>query len=98
MIFKNVTFYNEVFQKDVADIQVENGRITAIGVLGQEGRDMQGYTLLPDKVVNTGTGDKTVEVTPAAGAVIFPTARSAVWIGSAPPWLSAGSPPFAVPP
>ena len=31
MIFKNVTFYNEVFQKDVADIQVENGRITAIG-------------------------------------------------------------------
>ena len=32
MIFKNVTFYNEVFQKDVADIQVENGRITAIGV------------------------------------------------------------------
>ena len=38
MIFKNVTFYNEVFQKDVADIQVENGRITAIGVLGQEGR------------------------------------------------------------
>ena len=47
MIFKNVTFYNEVFQKDVADIQVENGRITAIGVLGQEGRDMQGYTLLP---------------------------------------------------
>ena len=47
MIFKNVTFYNEVFQKDVADIQVENGRITAIGVLEQEGRDMQGYTLLP---------------------------------------------------
>ena len=43
MIFKNVTFYNEVFQKDVADIQVENGRITAIGVLEQEGRDMQGY-------------------------------------------------------
>ncbi len=37
MIFKNVTFYNEVFQKDVADIQVENGRITAIGVLEQEG-------------------------------------------------------------
>ena len=26
---------------------MENGRITAIGVLGQEGRDMQGYTLLP---------------------------------------------------
>ena len=47
MIFKNVTFYNEVFQKDVADIQVENGRITAIGVLEQEGRHMQGYTLLP---------------------------------------------------
>ena len=44
MIFKNVTFYNEVFRKDVADIQAENGRITAIGVLEQEGRDMQGYT------------------------------------------------------
>ena len=89
MIFKNVTFYNEVFQKDVADIQVENGRITAIGVLGQEGRDMQGYTLLP--------GFVDIQYT-AAGAVIFPTARSAVWIGSAPPWLSAGSPPFAAPP
>ena len=51
MIFKNVTFYNEVFQKDVADIQVENGRITAIGVLGQEGRDMQGYTNISFVVV-----------------------------------------------
>ena len=89
MIFKNVTFYNEVFQKDVADIQVENGRITAIGVLGQEGRDMQGYTLLPGfvdiHIHGRGGGD-------------FSDGTSAVWIGSAPPWLSAGSPPFAAPP
>lgn len=90
MIFKNVTFYNEVFQKDVADIQVENGRITAIGVLGQEGRDMAG--------LHPAAGLCRHSYTRAAGAVIFPTARSAVWIGSAPPWLSAGSPPFAAPP
>lgn len=27
MIFKNVTFYNEVFQKDVADIQVKTAAL-----------------------------------------------------------------------
>ena len=88
MIFKNVTFYNEVFQKDVADIQVENGRITAIGVLEQEGRDMQGYTLLP--------GFVDIHIHGRGGGDF--SDGTAVWIGSAHPWLSAGSPPFAVPP
>lgn len=47
MIFKNVTFYNEVFEKEVADIEVENGKITAIGILEGDGRNMEGCTLLP---------------------------------------------------
>lgn len=33
MIFKNVCFYNELFEKKVADIEIENGRIKAIGVI-----------------------------------------------------------------
>lgn len=47
MIFKNVTFYNEVFEKETADIEIDNGRIKAIGIFNEDGRDMQGYTLLP---------------------------------------------------
>lgn len=47
MLFKNVTFYNEIFEKETADIEIENGKITAIGVLDGDGRDMHGYTLLP---------------------------------------------------
>lgn len=78
-----------MFQKDVADIQVENGRITAIGVLEQEGRDMQGYTLLPGfvdiHIHGRGGGDF------SDGTVSSMDRISASW-------LSAGSPPFAAPP
>lgn len=47
MIFKNVCFYNELFEKEVADIEIENGRIKAIGVIEGEGRDMSGMIALP---------------------------------------------------
>lgn len=47
MIFKNVCFYNELFEKEVADIEVENGVIKSIGVLQGEGRDMSGMLALP---------------------------------------------------
>lgn len=47
MIFKNVCFYNELFEKEVADIEIENGRIKAIGVIDEQGRDMSGMLALP---------------------------------------------------
>lgn len=47
MILKNVCFYNEVFEKEVADLELENGRIKAIGIIDGEGRDMSGMTALP---------------------------------------------------
>lgn len=46
-IFKNVTFYNELFEKEAADIEVKNGVITAIGSLDEDGLDMSGYILIP---------------------------------------------------
>lgn len=46
MIFKNCTFYNEFFEKEFGDIEIENGIIKQIGILG-EGRDMSGLTLIP---------------------------------------------------
>lgn len=46
MIFKNCTFYNEFFEKEFGDIEVENGVIKQIGILG-DGRDMCGLTLIP---------------------------------------------------
>lgn len=46
MIFKNCTFYNEFFEKEFGDIEIENGRIKQIGILG-EGKDMSGFTLIP---------------------------------------------------
>lgn len=47
MLLKNVCFYNELFEKEVADIEVENGRIASIGVINGEGRDMSGMLALP---------------------------------------------------
>ncbi|MCC8016042.1 MAG: N-acetylglucosamine-6-phosphate deacetylase [Clostridiales bacterium] len=47
MILKNVCFYNEVFEKEVADILIENGKISAIGIIDGEGRDMSGLIALP---------------------------------------------------
>lgn len=46
MIFKNCTFYNEFFEKEFGDIEIENGVIKQIGILG-EGKDMSGLTLIP---------------------------------------------------
>lgn len=47
MLFKNVCFYNEAFEKQVADIEIENGRIKAIGEIDGKGRDMSGMLALP---------------------------------------------------
>ena len=47
MLFKNVCFYNEIFEKETADILVENGVIAEIGVINGEGRDMSGMIALP---------------------------------------------------
>ncbi|MCM1115249.1 MAG: N-acetylglucosamine-6-phosphate deacetylase [Clostridium sp.] len=47
MIFKNCTFYNELFEKEFGDIEIENGIIKQIGILNGNGRDMQGLTLIP---------------------------------------------------
>lgn len=46
MIFKNCTFFNEEFEKEFGDIEIENGRIKQIGILG-DGRDMSGSILVP---------------------------------------------------
>lgn len=47
MLLKNVCFYNEIFEKEVADILIENGRISAIGVIDGDGKDMSGMLALP---------------------------------------------------
>ena len=47
MILKNVCFYNELFKKEVADIEIEGGKIKAIGVIEGDGRDMSGMVALP---------------------------------------------------
>lgn len=47
MIFKNCTFYNEFFEKEFGDIEIENGIIKQIGILDGEGRDMSGLILIP---------------------------------------------------
>lgn len=47
MLFKNVCFYNEIFEKETADILVENGVIAEIGVINEDGRDMSGMIALP---------------------------------------------------
>ena len=47
MILKNVCFYNEIFEKEIADLRIENGKITEIGIIDEDGRDMSGFTALP---------------------------------------------------
>ncbi|MDE6413003.1 MAG: N-acetylglucosamine-6-phosphate deacetylase, partial [Eubacterium sp.] len=47
MVLKNVCFYNEVFEKEIADFRIENGKITEIGIIDEDGRDMSGLTALP---------------------------------------------------
>ncbi len=47
MILKNVCFYNELFEKEAADLRIENGKIAEIGIIPESGRDMSGLTALP---------------------------------------------------
>lgn len=47
MILKNVCFYNELFEKDVADIKIENGKIAEIGLFNENGEDKSGLIALP---------------------------------------------------
>lgn len=47
MILKNCTFFNELFEKEFGDIEIENGIITKIGIINENGIDMQGKIILP---------------------------------------------------
>lgn len=47
MILKNCTFYNEFFEKEFGDIEIENGIIKQIGIINGDGKDMSGLTLIP---------------------------------------------------
>lgn len=47
MILKNCTFYNEEFEKEFGDIKIENGKIAEIGILSEDGIDMQNSIILP---------------------------------------------------
>ena len=47
MILKNCTFYNEEFEKEFGDIKIENGIITEIGIINDDGVDMSGSIILP---------------------------------------------------
>jgi len=47
MLLKNVCFYNELFEKEAADIRIENGRIAEIGIFNEAGEDKSGLIALP---------------------------------------------------
>lgn len=47
MILKNCTFFNEIFDKELGDIRIEDGIITEIGYIAEDGIDMQGSIILP---------------------------------------------------
>ncbi len=47
MLLKNCTFYNELFEKEFGDIRIENGKISEIGMLSGDGKDMSGKIILP---------------------------------------------------
>lgn len=48
MILKNCTFFNELFEKELGDIKIENGKIAEIGYFNEEDYvDMSGKILLP---------------------------------------------------
>lgn len=47
MILKNCTFFNEEFEKEFGDIEIIEGRIAKIGILGDDGIDMSGNIILP---------------------------------------------------
>lgn len=47
MILKNCTFFNEEFEKEFGDIKIENGIITEIGFINEDGINMSGKIILP---------------------------------------------------
>ena len=47
MILKNCTFFNENFEKEYGDIEIENGKIKQIGILDGDGKDMTGKIIIP---------------------------------------------------
>lgn len=47
MILKNCTFFNENFEKEYGDIEIENGKIKQIGILDGDGKDMAGKIIIP---------------------------------------------------
>ncbi|MGN0523170.1 MAG: N-acetylglucosamine-6-phosphate deacetylase [Eubacterium sp.] len=47
MILKNCTFFNELFEKELDDIKIENGKIAEIGYFNEDGIDMTGKIILP---------------------------------------------------
>ena len=47
MIIKNCTFFNENFEKEYGDIEIENGKIKQIGILDGDGKDMTGKIIIP---------------------------------------------------
>lgn len=47
MILKNCTFFNEFFEKEFGDIEITDGKISAIGYFNESGKDMSGLIILP---------------------------------------------------
>lgn len=47
MILKNCTLFNENFEKEYGDIEIENGKIKQIGILDGDGKDMAGKIIIP---------------------------------------------------
>ena len=47
MILKNLTYYDENFQKQTGDIVIENGKFAALGKTDAPGLDMQACTAVP---------------------------------------------------
>lgn len=47
MILKNCTYFGKSFEKETGDIKIENGIITEIGNIHEQGRDMTGKLILP---------------------------------------------------
>lgn len=69
MILKNCTFFNELFEKEFGDIEIENGIITKIGIINDDGVDMQGKIVLPgfiDIHIHGGNGGDTSDGTAQA--------------------------------
>ena len=70
MILKNCTFINEEFEKEFGDIKIENGKISEIGIIDGEGKDMSGKIVMPgfiDIHIHGGDGGDSSDGTPERG-------------------------------